>query len=160
MKPQPGSERIFVDASTDPLDGRVRWAPAKSLWLGGMTAVAIVLGPLLFTWSAFALFIVTSAITLCFGHSVGMHRRLIHASFDCPLSLERLCVYLGTLVGMAGPYGMVRLHDFRDWAQRQTACHDYSCHRAGFWARRVVATALHAGAETPARIPARTAARR
>jgi stearoyl-CoA desaturase (delta-9 desaturase) len=34
---------------------------------------------------------------------------------------------------MAGPYGMVRLHDFRDWAQRQPACHDYSCHRAGFW---------------------------
>jgi stearoyl-CoA desaturase (delta-9 desaturase) len=34
---------------------------------------------------------------------------------------------------MAGPYGMVRLHDFRDWAQRQPACHDYSCHRTGFW---------------------------
>jgi stearoyl-CoA desaturase (delta-9 desaturase) len=62
-----------------------------------------------------------------------MHRRLIHSSFDCPLWLEHLCVYLGTLVGMAGPIGMVRLHDFRDWAQRQPACHDYSCHRAGFW---------------------------
>ena len=133
MSLQPGSERIFTDASTDPLDGRVRWAPAKSLWLSSMTAVAIVFGPLTFSWSAFALFIVTSAITLCFGHSVGMHRRLIHASFDCPLWLERLCVYLGTLVGMAGPYGMVRLHDFRDWAQRQSMCHDYSCHRAGFW---------------------------
>jgi fatty-acid desaturase len=34
---------------------------------------------------------------------------------------------------MAGPYGMIRLHDFRDWAQRQPMCHDYSCHRAGFW---------------------------
>ncbi|WP_244071042.1 acyl-CoA desaturase [Bradyrhizobium sp. Ce-3] len=111
----------------------MRWAPAKSLWLGGMTAVAIVFAPLLFSWSAFALFIATSAITLCFGHSVGMHRRLIHASFDCPLWLERLCVYLGTLVGMAGPYGMVRLHDFRDWAQRQAACHPYSRHAAGFW---------------------------
>jgi stearoyl-CoA desaturase (delta-9 desaturase) len=62
-----------------------------------------------------------------------MHRRLIHKSFDCPLWLERALVYLGTLVGMAGPYGMVRLHDFRDWAQRQSACHDYSCHRTGFW---------------------------
>jgi hypothetical protein len=28
---------------------------------------------------------------------------------------------------------MIRLHDFRDWAQRQCLCHDYSCHRAGFW---------------------------
>lgn len=133
MKLEPGSERIFSDDDTDPLDGNVQWSPTKSLWLGTMTAIAIVLGPICFSWSAFALFVATSAITLCFGHSVGMHRRLIHSSFDCPLWLEHFCVYLGTLVGMAGPFGMVRLHDFRDWAQRQSRCHDYSCHRAGFW---------------------------
>jgi len=133
MNLQPGSERIFSDGDTDPLDGVVRWAPAKSLWLGTMTAIAIAAAPFCFSWSALALFLVTSAITLCFGHSVGMHRRLIHSSFDCPLWLEHLCVYLGTLVGMAGPYGMVRLHDFRDWAQRQPRCHDYSRHNAGFW---------------------------
>jgi len=133
MKLQPGSERIFADDNTDPLDGNVQWAPTKSLWLVTMTAISIVLGPICFSWSALILFIATSAITLCFGHSVGMHRRLIHSSFDCPLWLEHACVYLGTLVGMAGPYGMVRLHDFRDWAQRQSQCHDYSCHRSGFW---------------------------
>jgi fatty-acid desaturase len=133
MKLQPGSERIFADDNTDPLDGSVQWAPTKSLWLTTMTAIAAILGPICFSWSGFILFIATSAITLCFGHSVGMHRRLIHSSFECPLWLEHACVYLGTLVGMAGPYGMVRLHDFRDWAQRQTQCHDYSCHRAGFW---------------------------
>jgi stearoyl-CoA desaturase (delta-9 desaturase) len=133
MKLVPGSQRIIADRNTDPLDGVVRWAPAKSLWLGGMTLGALALGPPLFAWDALALFVVTSGVTLCFGHSVGMHRRLIHESFDCPLWLERFCVYLGTLVGMAGPIGMIRLHDFRDWAQRQTACHDYSCHRAGFW---------------------------
>jgi stearoyl-CoA desaturase (Delta-9 desaturase) len=128
-----GSERMFTDDRTDPADGRVRWAPVKSLWIGFMTAAAVVLGPLTFSWDALLLFIATSAVTLCFGHSAGMHRRLIHASFDCPLWLEHLCVYLGTLVGMAGPIGIVRLHDFRDWAQRQRVCHDYSCHRAGFW---------------------------
>jgi fatty-acid desaturase len=133
MQLAPGSERMIADAQTDPVAGRVRWAPAKSLWLAGMTAAALVLGPPLFTWDAFVLFVAASGVTLCFGHSVGMHRRLIHASFECPLWLEHVCVYLGTLVGMAGPIGMVRLHDFRDWAQRQSACHDYSCHRAGFW---------------------------
>lgn len=133
MKLEPGSERIFADDNTDPLDGNVQWAPTKSLWLVTMTAISIVLGPLCFSWSALILLIATSAITLCFGHSVGMHRRLIHSSFDCPLWLEHAGVYLGTLVGMAGPYGMVRLHDFRDWAQRQSQCHDYSCHRSGFW---------------------------
>jgi stearoyl-CoA desaturase (delta-9 desaturase) len=124
--------RIVVGEKTNPIDGAVRWAPSKSLWLLSMTAVALIAGPLTFTWGAFALFIVTAGITLCFGHSVGMHRKLIHGSFDCPLWLERTFVYLGTLVGMAGPYGMIRLHDHRDWAQRQPMCHRYSRHDAGF----------------------------
>lgn len=130
MRLVPGSDRMFADEHTDPLNGVIRWAPAKSLWIGGMTIVAIVFGPQTFTWGAFALFLLTSAVTLCFGHSVGMHRKLIHESFECPLWLERVCVYLGTLVGMAGPLGMIRLHDFRDWAQRQPICHDYSRHNA------------------------------
>jgi fatty-acid desaturase len=133
MKLVPGSERIIADDDTNPLEGDVRWVPTKSLWIGVMTATSVALGPLLASWDAFILFVVTSALTLCFGHSVGMHRRLIHASFECPLWVEHFCVYLGTLVGMAGPYGMIRLHDFRDWAQRQSMCHDYSCHRSGFW---------------------------
>jgi fatty-acid desaturase len=127
-----GSERMFADERTDPVDGEIEWAPARSIWIGGMTLAALIAGPLTFTWGAFALFIVTSGVTLCFGHSVGMHRKLIHESFDCPLWLERICVYLGTLVGMAGPFGMIRLHDFRDWAQRQPVCHDYSKHNASF----------------------------
>jgi stearoyl-CoA desaturase (delta-9 desaturase) len=98
-----------------------------------MSAAALLLGPLYFTWDAFLLFVLTSGVTLCAGHSVGMHRRLIHNSFACPLWLEYVCVYLGVLVGMAGPIGMIRLHDMRDWAQRQRACHDYFAHRAGLW---------------------------
>jgi stearoyl-CoA desaturase (delta-9 desaturase) len=127
------TERIIVGEKTNPVDGTIRWAPGKSLWLTGMTAVALIAGPLTFTWGAFALFIVTAGITLCLGHSVGMHRKLIHNSFNCPLWLERIFVYLGTLVGMAGPIGMIRLHDHRDWAQRQPHCHRYSRHDAGFW---------------------------
>ncbi|HEV2080675.1 MAG TPA: acyl-CoA desaturase [Allosphingosinicella sp.] len=128
-----GSERIIADANCDPVRGIVRWAPVKSLWIGGMTMMALILGPLYFTWGAFLLFILASGITLCAGHSLGMHRRLIHNSFACPPWLEYLCVYLGVLVGMAGPIGMIRLHDMRDWAQRQPACHGYFAHDAGFW---------------------------
>lgn len=128
-----GSQRMVITDNTDPVAGQVRWAPGKSIWMTGMTVAAVVLGPLSFTWDAFALFLTTSAVTLCFGHSVGMHRRLIHNSFECPLWLEYLCVYLGVLVGMAGPIGMIRQHDLRDWAQRQRACHDYLRHRQSFW---------------------------
>jgi len=98
-----------------------------------MTLTALIAGPLLFTWSAFAVFLGLSAITLAAGHSVGMHRRLIHNSFACPLWLEYLLVYSGVLVGMAGPFGMIRQHDLRDWAQRQQQCHDYLRHGRGIW---------------------------
>ncbi len=125
------TRRVIADAGTSAVDGRIRWAPARSLWTGGMTAAAIVLAPLTATPSAILLFFATSAVTLCLGHSLGLHRHLIHGSFEAPRWLSRLMIYLGTLVGMAGPLGMVRLHDMRDWAQRQTHCHDLHAHRAG-----------------------------
>jgi fatty-acid desaturase len=123
-----GSERIVAGAQADPVRGQVRWSPLKSLWIGGHTLLALVFCPWLPSWSGAALFVATSAATLCFGHSVGMHRRLIHGSFQCPRWLEYVCVYLGTVVGMAGPLGMVRIHDMRDWAQRQVACHAFFRH--------------------------------
>jgi fatty-acid desaturase len=128
-----GSERIIDPGDADASKGAVRWRASKSLWIGGMSIVALALGPLTVTPGAFVLFLVTTAITLCAGHSVGMHRRLIHGSFDCPKWLEYVCVYLGVLVGMAGPIGMIRQHDLRDWAQRRSGCHDYLRHGRGFW---------------------------
>ena len=132
------SPRMFDADATDATSGRVRWAPAKSLWFSGMALAAGVGGPMCATWGAVALFVVTTAVTVCLGHSLGMHRRLIHRSYDCPLWLERLFVYLGTLVGMAGPFGMIRQHDIRDWAQRRAACHAFLAHRSsmlrdGWW---------------------------
>jgi len=128
-----GSERIIADEHTNPVEGRVRWKPVKSIWIGSMTLTALIAGPLLFSWDAFAVFLVGCAITLCAGHSVGMHRRLIHNSFECPLWLEYLMVYSGVLVGMAGPFGLMHQHDLRDWAQRQPNCHDYLKHGRSFW---------------------------
>jgi fatty-acid desaturase len=115
------------------IEGTVRWNAKKSLWLSAMTLTALIGGPLYFSWSALVLFLVTTAITLCLGHSLGIHRRLIHRAFDCPLWIERLLVYLGTLVGMAGPFGMMRQHDIRDWAQRKPNCHAYLAHRSSLW---------------------------
>ncbi len=126
--------RMFEEHTTDAVSGHVVWKPVKSLWIGMMTVVALIAGPLAATPSAILLFIVTTAVTVCLGHSIGMHRRLIHRAFDCPLWLEHVFVYLGTLVGMAGPYGMIRQHDIRDWAQRKPACHPYLAHRTPFCA--------------------------
>ncbi len=109
--------------------GRVRLAPAKAAWNLVMLAGAVVLGPITFSHDALLVFVVMTYGTLLFGHSVGMHRRLIHLSFDCDKWLERTLVYLGVIVGVAGPFGILSVHDHRDWAQRQAACHDYFAHR-------------------------------
>ena len=123
------TDRMIALPDSDAANGRVKWTPARSIWTVGMTMTALVGGPLLFTWDALALFLVTTAVTLCLGHSLGMHRLLIHRSFKTSRGLEYLLVYLGTLVGMAGPFGMMEGHDIRDWAQRQGRCHDLFGHR-------------------------------
>jgi sn-1 stearoyl-lipid 9-desaturase len=112
----------------DAANGHLVWDPGRSLWNSGMIVGALVLGPLFFTWSAFAVFLLLSGFTLCVGHSVGFHRRLIHRSFECPKWLERIMIYVGVLVGMGGPIWTVGLHDIRDWAQRQPDCHWFLRH--------------------------------
>lgn len=117
--------------------GRVVWDPARSIWNSGFLIGAIILGPIYFSWDAFFVFLSLSGITLCVGHSVGFHRRLIHRSFECPKWLERLMVYFGTLVGMGGPIWTIGLHDSRDWAQREESCHWFLRHGKPLWVEGV-----------------------
>jgi stearoyl-CoA desaturase (delta-9 desaturase) len=113
-------------------DGRVVWEPVRSLWFSTMAVAAVVGGLATFSWAAFALFVVSTATVLLLGHSLGMHRKLIHDSFVCPKWMEYLLVYCGVQVGLAGPIGLVRTHDLRDYAQRLPDCHDYLAHRRRF----------------------------
>jgi stearoyl-CoA desaturase (delta-9 desaturase) len=112
----------------DPVAGRVVWDGPRSLWNMGMLASALIAGPIFFTWQALLVFLLLAGATLCVGHSVGFHRRLIHRSFDCPKWLERAMIWVGTLVGMGGPIWTVHLHDIRDWGQRQPDCHWFLRH--------------------------------
>lgn len=113
--------------------GDVRYSPIKSSWFLGMAAGAIIGGLITFSWSAFVLFLVTTGCVLLFGHSLGMHRKLIHDSFQCPEWLEYVLVYCGVQVGLAGPLGLMRQHELRDYAQRLPDCHVYLRHGRSFW---------------------------
>ncbi len=113
----------------DAVRGRVVWSPVRSLFLIAMYAGTVTGAVLYLRIDTVLLFVVKTVAVLLLGHSVGMHRRLIHKSFACPLWLERFLVYMGTLTGLGGPFAMIRTHDFRDWAQRQPLCHDYFAHR-------------------------------
>jgi len=127
------TERVFPTKTTSAVAGVITLSWSKFLWLAlhGIIGIAgIFLFPEL---NAALIFIALTAITICAGHSVGMHRLLIHRSFTTSHLIEYILVWLGTLVGMAGPFGMIRAHDMRDWHQRQTICPPHPSHSDHFW---------------------------
>lgn len=118
---------------TNPIHGTVVWSPVKSIWYSSMLLVAGIAGPLTYDFRIALVSGLLTAATLCFGHSVGLHRLLIHRSFKCPLWLEYCMVYCGVLVGMGGPRKMLYMHDIRDWSQRQSQCHAFYIHATPIW---------------------------
>ena len=127
------NHRVTAEDAATVWAGTVRYSPSKSLWFHTMLVGAIVGGIATFSLSAFALFVVSTAVVLLFGHSLGSHRKLIHDSFQCPKWLEYALVYCGVMVGLDGPIGLLRQHELRDYAQRLPVCHDYLRHGRSFW---------------------------
>lgn len=121
------------DEHTNSIKGKVVWAPVKSIWSTLHALVAVVGGWLTFRSDAVLLSFVFTVTTLCLGHSIGLHRLLVHRSFECPRWLEYLLVHLGTTVGMGGPFKILYMHDIRDWAQRHEACHPLFIHQNPIW---------------------------
>lgn len=113
--------------------GTVHLAPVKALWFLGMASAAVTGGVLTFSVRAVCVFAVITAAVLLFGHSLGSHRKLCHDSYQCPKWLEYLLVYCGVQVGLAGPLGLLRQHELRDYAQRIPGCHAYLRHGRSMW---------------------------
>lgn len=127
------THRIRMASVDSVLLGKVRYSPLKSAWLTGMSLSALVGGVATFSWAAFTIFLMITATVLLLGHSLGSHRKLIHDSYQCPKWLEYSLVYLGVQVGLAGPLGLLRQHELRDYAQRLPDCHAYLRHGRSFW---------------------------
>jgi fatty-acid desaturase len=122
-----------IDPATNPCEGEVAWKASKSLWYFAALAATVALAPFTFSVGAAFAALALTVLTLCLGHTLGMHRRLIHESYACPLWLERGFVYLGVLVGIAGPFRIIYLHDIRDWSQRHARCHPFFIHTQAWW---------------------------
>ena len=140
MNQEPTSHDEYKNHRIDETDpgaradlGRMRTDPVKLLWIGSMSLLGTIGSALAFSWSGVLLFLVSTAFTLCLGHSLGSHRLLIHRSYRAPRWLEYFLVHLGALVGLSGPLALLEAHDMRDWAQRQARCHDYFSHAQAWY---------------------------
>jgi len=120
------------DANASTTLGTVKLDGKKLIWNGGMILGACLLIPQYTTLLAICLGLSLAYISLLLGHSVGMHRMMIHRSFEAKSWLKYSLIYIGTLVGIGGPSAVITIHDTRDWAQRATYCHDFFSHRRRF----------------------------
>lgn len=118
--------------------GRVGFAPAKALWLwvnlsGALVALTLGLPTFAETFGLGAL----TFLTLCVGHSVGLHRGLIHGTFEMSARVRHTLVTLFALTGLGGPLSWIRLHHVRDHWQCQGDCPPYFAYGHGlardFW---------------------------
>jgi fatty-acid desaturase len=121
--------RISRQKSAEPLVlphvGRLKLGWAKVAWLYlvlGSAALLVLFPPSL---SATAVALAMSVVTLCAGHSVGLHRGVIHKSYRCSGWLRGLLSYLFVHTGIGGPIGWIRLHYVRDYHQNQPTCPRY-----------------------------------
>ncbi len=112
--------------------GEVRASPAKIAWNGGLLAVTLA-APAFFDLGA-AVFAAASALFLLgVGHSAGFHRGVIHGAYRMGPWTERVLVYLAVLTGIAGPLGLMRMHDTRDRHQNQLAAPAYYAYDHSLW---------------------------
>jgi len=64
-------------ALTNPIKGKPVWSPVKSLWFTTMALTALIGGWSTFAWDVAIVAWLLTIVTLCLGHSIGLHRLLI-----------------------------------------------------------------------------------
>lgn len=111
--------------------GRVRFAPAKAAWLWGMAIPGLAFGVPALGPATLALSLGLAFLTLCVGHSVGLHRGVIHRSYTAPRWLRCALAWLFVLSGLGGPLSWARLHAVRDYWQNHRDCPRYFAYDHG-----------------------------
>jgi stearoyl-CoA desaturase (delta-9 desaturase) len=107
----------------------VAWT--KTAWLYANLAAGIVALPFGLTWRTVAASFVLAFLTLCVGHSVGLHRGVIHRTYETSRFVRCLLASLFALSGLGGPVSWLRVHFTRDHWQNRTRCPPYFAYEHG-----------------------------
>lgn len=114
--------------------GRVRVDPVKILWMWGMILAGAAAGLPALDARRTLISLGLAFLTLCLGHSVGLHRGIIHESYETRPLVRRTLAWLFVLTGLGGPLSWIRLHAVRDYWQNQKDCPPYFAYDHGLLA--------------------------
>ena len=95
----------------------MRFAPTKTAWLYAMLIPAVVWGPASAGPLEVAVAVVLTGVTVVFGHTIGLHRGVIHRAFRTSTAMRRAFAVVFALTGLGGPRAWMILHAVRDHHQ-------------------------------------------
>ena len=113
--------------------GSVRFDPVKALWFWSMLVIALIAGAPVLSPSLVFLSLILTFFTLCVGHSVGLHRCIIHRSFAISRPGRAVLAWFFVLAGLGGPLTWARLHAWRDYWQNHAQCPAWFGYRHGLF---------------------------
>lgn len=97
------------------------FAPSKSAWFLAMFVPAVLWGPSSLTAGNVAVSIGLTILTVGLGHTVGLHRGIIHRAYSTSDAVRRAAAVLFALTGLGGPRAWLILHAVRDHHQSTPA---------------------------------------
>lgn len=105
--------------------GQVYLSIPKILWLYSMIIPCFLIKWNNINTTTIALSIFVTILTICFGHSIGLHRGVIHKSYTTSKAFRNILLYLFVLTGFGGPLAWLKFHYYRDYWQNKKDCPRY-----------------------------------
>jgi stearoyl-CoA desaturase (delta-9 desaturase) len=108
-----------------PEEGTLKFSWRKTVWLYFMIIPCFFIDWTQWSMSRVVVGILLTFTTICLGHSIGLHRGVIHKSYKTSKTFRNLSVYFFILTGLGGPISWMKLHYYRDYWQNNESCPKY-----------------------------------
>ena len=105
--------------------GKIDFSWRKTFWLYTMIFPILFIDFSSIQWQDLALNILLLFLTVGIGHSVGLHRGIIHKSYKTSKTFRKISLYLFVLTGLGSPLNWLKQHYFRDYWQNRNDCPRY-----------------------------------
>ncbi len=99
--------------------GRISFSWKKSIWLYCILLSICFIDFSLLQWRDFALNTILLFLTVGIGHSVGLHRGLIHKSYKTSNFFKNFSLFLFVFTGLGSPLSWLKQHYYRDYWQNR-----------------------------------------
>lgn len=103
----------------------VQFSLEKTFWLYANMIFIFFINFQNVSFSSVLISMIISIFTISLGHSIGLHRGIIHKSYETSKTFRNIQLFLFVLTGMGSPLKWIKLHYVRDFWQNQKTCHPY-----------------------------------